>query len=83
MGLMQGIELVEDRKTKAPAAAATAQLMESTRENRILLGKGGLYGNVLRISPPLNIGKSDVDEFTRLLDRSFSEVSAAARVNAV
>ena len=49
-GLMAGVELVEDRKTKAPAAVATAQLMESTRENRILLGKGGLYGNVLRIA---------------------------------
>jgi 4-aminobutyrate aminotransferase-like enzyme len=80
MGLMQGIELVEDRKTKAPATTATAQLMESTRENRILLGKGGLYGNVLRISPPLNIGKTDVDEFARLLDRSFTQVRAAAAV---
>ena len=80
MGLMQGIELVEDRKTRAPATAATAQIMESARENRILLGKGGLYGNVLRISPPLNIGKSDVDEFARLLDRSFTQVRAAATV---
>jgi 4-aminobutyrate aminotransferase-like enzyme len=78
MGLMQGIELVEDRKTRVPATAATAQLMESTRENRILLGKGGLYGNVLRISPPLNIGKTDVDEFARLLDRSFTQVRTAA-----
>src|SRR5262249_40775509 len=68
MGLMQGVELVQDRKTKAPATAETAQLMEAARENRIMLGKGGLYSNVLRISPPLNIGKADVDEFTRLLD---------------
>lgn len=77
MGLMQAIELVEDRKSKAPAVAATVRLMEATRENRILLGKGGLYGNVLRISPPLNIQKSDVDEFARLLDQSFSQVSAS------
>src|SRR5436189_5841465 len=80
MGLMLGIELVQDRKTKAPATAETAQIMEATRENRILLGKGGLYGNVLRISPPLNIGKTDVDEFARLLDRSFEQVRAAAPV---
>src|SRR5438477_6231929 len=73
MGLMQGVELVEDRKTKAPATAETAQLMETTRENRIMVGKGGLYGNVLRISPPLNIAKTDVDEFARLLDRSFAQ----------
>jgi 4-aminobutyrate aminotransferase len=78
MGLLQGVELVEDRKTKAPAAAAMAQLMEATRENRIMVGKGGLYGNVLRISPPMNIGKTDVDEFARLLDRSFAQCHASA-----
>ena len=78
MGLMQGVELVQDRKTKAPATAETAQLMETTRENRIMIGKGGLYGNVLRISPPLNIAKSDVDEFARLLDRSFAQCRVAA-----
>jgi 4-aminobutyrate aminotransferase-like enzyme len=76
MGLLLGIELVDNRKSKAPATAATAQLMEAARENRIMLGKGGLYGNVLRISPPLNIAKTDVDEFARLLDRSFVQVQA-------
>ena len=81
MGLMQGIELVQDRKTKVPAAAETVQMMEATRENRILLGKGGLYGNVLRISPPLNISKTDVDEFAGLLDRSFVQVRTAASVS--
>jgi 4-aminobutyrate aminotransferase-like enzyme len=81
MGLMQGVELVQDRKTKVPATAETAQMMEATRENRILLGKGGLYGNVLRISPPLNISKTDVDEFAGLLDRSFAQVRSAASVS--
>lgn len=76
MGLMQAIELVEDRTTKQPAAAATLAVMEAARDNRILIGKGGLYGNVLRISPPLNISKSDVDEFIRRLDVS---LAAAAR----
>jgi len=52
--------------------------MEATRENRILLGKGGFFGNVLRISPALNISKSDVDEFTRLLDASFVKAEALA-----
>ena len=80
MGLMQGVELVQDRKTRAPATAETAQLMETTRENRIMVGKGGLYGNVLRISPPLNIAKTDVDEFAKLLDRSFAQCRVAASV---
>lgn len=72
MGLMQALELVEDRKTKAPAAEATNRLMEAARENRLLVGKGGTYGNCIRISPPLNIGRSDVDEFTARLDAAFA-----------
>jgi 4-aminobutyrate aminotransferase-like enzyme len=80
MGLLQAIELVEDRETKKPATAQTAALMEATREHRILLGKGGFYGNVLRISPPLNISKADVDEFARQLDASFVKTEALAAV---
>jgi 4-aminobutyrate aminotransferase-like enzyme len=76
-GLMQAIELVEDRTSKKPAAAATMALMEAARENRILIGKGGLYGNVVRITPPLNISRSDVDEFIRLLDLSLVRSAAA------
>jgi 4-aminobutyrate aminotransferase len=72
MGLMQALELVEDRQSKAPALAATARLMEETRRRGILVGKGGTYGNVIRISPPLNIQKPDVDLFARLLDESLS-----------
>jgi 4-aminobutyrate aminotransferase-like enzyme len=78
MGLLQAIELVEDRRSKKPASAQTLALLEATRENGILVGKGGFFGNVLRISPPLNITKSDVDEFARSLDRSFAKVQAFA-----
>ena len=74
MGLMQALELVKDRKTKEPAPQETVQLMERARENGLLIGKGGLYGNVIRLSPMLNIGKADVDEAIRLLDKSLSEV---------
>src|SRR4051794_6633414 len=66
MGLMQAIELVEDRQTKTPATAQTAQLLEATREHGLLVGKGGLYGNVIRVTPPMNIGRSDVDNFIEL-----------------
>jgi 4-aminobutyrate aminotransferase len=74
MGLLQAIELVEDRQTKAPAADLTARLMEAARESRLLVGKGGLYGNVIRISPPMNISNEDVDEFLRRLDASLAQV---------
>jgi len=74
MGLMQGMELVTDRKTKEPAAEAASQLMERCRANGLLIGKGGLFGNVIRLSPPLNIKESDVDDAIRLLDKSFAEL---------
>ncbi len=75
MGLMQAIELVDDRESRAPATEATAAVMESARENRLLVGKGGMFGNVIRITPPLNIAKSDVDEFALRLDASLKYVS--------
>jgi 4-aminobutyrate aminotransferase-like enzyme len=80
MGLLQAIELVEDPLSKTPAVAETLAVMEAARENGILLGKGGLHGNILRFSPPLNISKSDVDEFTRLLDASLVKASALSAV---
>ena len=75
MGLMQGLELVKDRQTKEPASEATTQVLERTRENGLLIGKGGLYNNVIRMAPAMNISKADVDEGIRLLDKSFGEVS--------
>jgi 4-aminobutyrate aminotransferase-like enzyme len=74
MGMMQALELVKDRKTKEPAAAEATQLMERARANGLLVGKGGLLSNTIRMAPPMNISKADVDEAIRLLDKSFSEV---------
>jgi 4-aminobutyrate aminotransferase-like enzyme len=73
-GLMLALELVKDRATKEPAIEATAQLLERARDNGLLIGKGGMYSNVIRLSPMLNISKSDVDEAIRILDTSLSEV---------
>ena len=71
MGLMQGLELVEDPASKNPAPQIALKLMEGARQQRILIGRGGLNGNVIRISPPLNIQKPDVDEFIKRLDCAF------------
>ncbi len=80
MGLLQALEIVEDPESKTPDPAQTLAIMEAARENRILLGKGGLYGNVLRVSPPLNISKTDVDEFIKQLDASFVRSRSTAAV---
>lgn len=73
MGLMQALELVGEGKTPAPRA--TAALMENSRRNGLVIGKGGLYGNVIRISPPLNITKADVDDALRMLDASLAPIA--------
>ncbi len=75
MGLMQGVELV--REQKEPAAEEILQVFEATRRRGLLIGKGGLYGNVIRIAPPLNIARADVDEAVRILDEAFEEVTAS------
>ena len=82
MGLMQALELVKDRTTKEPAVQETAQFMEATRRNGLLIGKGGLFGNVIRMSPPMNISRSDVDEAIKKLDKSFAEVMEPSAVAA-
>jgi 4-aminobutyrate aminotransferase-like enzyme len=76
MGLMQGVELVTDRKTKEPAPKETTRLLEAARRRGLLIGKGGLYGNVLRIAPCLNIGAEQVDRALEILDESLGEVEA-------
>ena len=76
MGLMQALELVEDRDSKQPASKLTASVIESAREQGLIVGKGGLYGNVIRITPPLNISKRDVEEAIEMMGRAFSKVSS-------
>lgn len=68
MGLMLGVELVRDRQTKEPAATETAELLELCKERGLLIGKGGLYGNVLRIKPPMCITIEDADFLAACLD---------------
>ncbi|HVH86774.1 MAG TPA: aspartate aminotransferase family protein [Terriglobales bacterium] len=78
MGLMQALEFVTHRKTKEVAPKETTQFMEECRKRGLLVGKGGLHANVIRMSPPLNIAKSDVDEAIRIMDESLSVVRQPA-----
>ena len=75
MGLMIGVELVTDRKTRAPAKDAALQVLEHAREMGVLIGKGGLDGNVLRIKPPMCITIDDADFALDVLDRALTRVS--------
>jgi len=76
MGLMQGVELVKDRQTKEPAPQAVAAVMEGARQRGLIIGRGGLYGNVLRISPPLNVTTADADQAADVIDQALGEARA-------
>lgn len=73
-GLMQGVEMVQDRQSKEPAPAAVNQLFEETKARGLLIGKGGLFGNVVRVSPALTATKDDVDRALEILDVSLAAV---------
>jgi 4-aminobutyrate aminotransferase-like enzyme len=74
MGLMQAIEFVKDEtiQDRTPNPEATSRFMEETKKRGLLVGRGGLFGNAIRISPPLNITKNDVNEAVRIFDESLT-----------
>ncbi len=71
-GLLLGLELVKNRQTKEHASKECNQLMEETRKRGLLIGKGGLFGNVVRLAPPLSITRAQVDFVIHVLDESLS-----------
>ena len=73
-GLMLGIELVKDRQSKEPAKEASAQILETCKEMGLLLGKGGLWGQTIRFSPPMCVNEQDADFLLEVLDRAFSDL---------
>ncbi len=74
-GLMIGVELVKDRQTKEPGKAECARVLELAREQGLLLGKGGLWGQTLRIKPPLCLTLADADFLLEVLEAAFSKVT--------
>jgi alanine-glyoxylate transaminase/(R)-3-amino-2-methylpropionate-pyruvate transaminase len=76
MGLMLGVELVRDRETKEPATSETVEVLELAKERGLLIGKGGLFGNTLRLKPPMCITKDDADFLIDCLDEVLTHVTA-------
>ena len=73
-GLMIGCELVTDRDSKTPAKAECLRVFEKCRELGVLLGKGGLQGNTLRIKPPMCLHADDVDFLLSAVDEALGSV---------
>ena len=78
-GLMQAIELVVDEQAgdRTPNPAAAARLFEETKKRQLLIGKGGLKGNAIRISPPLTVNSDQVDQALSVLGESFEAMTSS------
>ncbi|KAL4386837.1 hypothetical protein GQ457_09G013170 [Hibiscus cannabinus] len=73
-GLMLGVELVTDQKLKTPAKLETLHIMDQLKETGVLVGKGGIYGNVFRITPPLCFTKEDADFLVDAMDYTMAKM---------
>jgi alanine-glyoxylate transaminase/(R)-3-amino-2-methylpropionate-pyruvate transaminase len=72
LGLMLGVELVKNRKTKVPAREECAAVFEKCKDLGLLIGKGGLWGNTLRIKPPMCLTEADADFMIAVLDEALA-----------
>lgn len=73
-GLMIGVELVKDRATKEPAKAECAQVVETCKDMGLLVGKGGLWGQTIRITPPMCLHQADADFLLEVLDAALASL---------
>lgn len=73
-GLMLGVELVKPASLD-PDPAAAAAVMEEARKEGLLIGKGGMYGNTLRIAPPLTLTEAEADEGFEKLANAIDRVA--------
>ena len=69
---MLGVELVKDRETKEPAKEECAAVFEACKDMGLLIGKGGLWGNTLRIKPPMIFSATDADFMLAVLDEALA-----------
>jgi len=74
-GLFVGVELVKDPKTLEPAYKETAAITEKMKDEGILIGATGRFGNVLKIRPPLVFSKENTDFLIEKLDKLLAEIT--------
>jgi 4-aminobutyrate aminotransferase-like enzyme len=77
-GLMLGVEVVQNEKSgdRTPDANTTLRIMEETKKRGLLIGRGGLYGNVLRVAPSLIVGKRDIEDALKILGDAFAATAS-------
>ena len=76
LGLMLGLETVRDRSTREPAGREMAKIVYRAFELGLVVFYGGIYSNVMEITPPLIMTETEVDEGIAILDQAIGEVDA-------
>jgi len=74
MGLVMGVELVRDKKTKEPAPDLTRKLIDWAAELGLLIGSVGVFGNVIRVAPPLVISEAEAQESLDIFEKALSRL---------
>jgi alanine-glyoxylate transaminase/(R)-3-amino-2-methylpropionate-pyruvate transaminase len=74
-GLLIGLELVKDRASKEPAKTECAQVVETCRDLGLLVGKGGLWGQTIRLAPPMCLTQADAAFLLDALDAALSTLA--------
>jgi len=72
LGLVMGLELVKDKKTKEPAPDLTRKLIDLAAQNGLLIGSVGVFGNVIRVAPPLVITEAEAHESLDIFEKALS-----------
>lgn len=76
LGTMLGMEMVEDRKTKAPATKVTGEIVAKAREKGLIVIKAGLHGNVVRVLAPLCVSREELETGMEMLADAVAEACA-------
>lgn len=74
-GLIMGVEIVEDKRSKNPAPELTRKLVDACCSNGLMVGKVGYYGNVIRVAPPLIINETEAEEAGDLFEKSIRNLA--------
>ena len=72
LGLVMGLELVKDKKTKEPAPDLTRKLIDLAAQHGLLIGSVGTFGNVIRVAPPLVITEAEAHESLDIFEKALS-----------
>jgi len=73
-GLVMGMEFVKDRQTKEPAPDLTRQVIDTAAQHGLLVGSVGIFGNVIRVAPPLVISEAEVHESLDIMEKVLVEL---------